>query len=412
MTDLDLLAFARWQRGRRAIALTSQFRAASRSTGTARNRAPRTLWPTRRSSCRVVVGFDQPHLGPPHHDRDDLRRSDRRHRAEQPVRPGRRALPYSTREPGHAGDLGARQRRGHARRIRRGRSATGERYVGGAPEQTVAERRLLDKETFRVCWPSRVARAGCPTTCRYRPSGWRGTAIRTAGRRLEPIVAACSNAWREISCAATTIRGCSTEPNVRDIGGGELLSRSDGHVAGRGTRPARRFPVVSPTMNELARKVERAHGARRVRCQRDDQTGARLTVRVTNAATIPITGLCTPSARVSAAANITHLELAAGQWVTLSLTNCSQGGGGPAAGQGTTGHLTTDAPPAAPGSGIGLQRLEWPDRRRYGTLVLVVLALATGATRRRPFSTVKRVESHPHVSTPQNSRLESRRPRL
>ena len=84
-------------------------------------------------------------------------------------------------------------------------------------------------------------------------------------------------------------------------------------------------------------------------------------MRVTNAATVPVTGLCTPSAETYAGRQISYLQLAAGQSVTLSLTDCNGGpgggsgggaggggAGGPdggqtgASGSGTTGQLSTD----------------------------------------------------------------------
>jgi hypothetical protein len=59
-------------------------------------------------------------------------------------------------------------------------------------------------------------------------------------------------------------------------------------------------------------------------------------VHVTNAATVPVTGLCTPSAEAYAGQQISYLQLAAGQSVTFSLTDCNGGMGG-GSGTGTGG---------------------------------------------------------------------------
>jgi len=52
------------------------------------------------------------------------------------------------------------------------------------------------------------------------------------------------------------------------------------------------------------------------------ETGTRITVRVSHAATIPVTGLCSPSAESYAGQQISHLPIAAGESVTLPLTAC------------------------------------------------------------------------------------------
>ena len=61
-----------------------------------------------------------------------------------------------------------------------------------------------------------------------------------------------------------------------------------------------------------------------------------VTISVTAAATVPVTGLCIPGAESYGGQTISYLPLAAGQSVTLSLTTCnpdySGGGSGGASG--------------------------------------------------------------------------------
>ncbi len=50
-----------------------------------------------------------------------------------------------------------------------------------------------------------------------------------------------------------------------------------------------------------------------------------VTISVTAAATVPVTGLCVPGAESYGGQTISYLPLAAGQSVTLSLTSCNPG---------------------------------------------------------------------------------------
>ena len=228
----------------------------------------------------------------------------------------------------------------------------------------------------------------------------------------EQIIAACSDTLMRHLLRGDYDPWMFHQPNVRDIGGGrsllsDLMDATLDKYAARAT-----FPVVSPTMNELARKVKERMALDASGVSATIEPGAKLTVRVTNAATIPITGLCTPTAERYGGRQISHLELAAGQSVTLSLTDCSQGGGGPAAGE--RGNRSSDhrrAPRGARFGRIGLQRLEWSDRRRCRHAG----PGRPGARGRRhapsPFSTVS-APTAPTCEHAPNSRLESRRPRL
>ncbi len=88
------------------------------------------------------------------------------------------------------------------------------------------------------------------------------------------------------------------------------------------------FPVVSPTMDDLAGRVRNRMALNGSGVTATIQAGTTLTVTVANAATVPITGLCTPGAESYADQTISYLPLAAGQLVTFSLADCNPGAGG------------------------------------------------------------------------------------
>ena len=75
-------------------------------------------------------------------------------------------------------------------------------------------------------------------------------------------------------------------------------------------------------MNELAQKVKDRMALNASGVRATIEPGSKITVRVTKAATIPVTGLCTPSAESYAGQRISHLPIAAGESVTLPLTAC------------------------------------------------------------------------------------------
>jgi hypothetical protein len=202
------------------------------------------------------------------------------------------------------------------------------------------------------------------------------------------------------------------QANLRDLGGGhsllsDLLDAAFAKYAARAT-----FPLRSPDMDVLADKVA-------VRMELDAsgvsatiEPGAKLTVRVTNKAWVPVTGLCTPSVETYAGQQISRLALDDGQSITVSLADCnaglggtggtggSGGGGGSPGGAdggagngwagddgGTRGSLSTDAGidtvvPDAGGCGCSVP---WSARGRdaAGGLLALALALAAFVGRRR-----------------------------
>ncbi|HVV50660.1 MAG TPA: hypothetical protein VHO06_13425, partial [Polyangia bacterium] len=114
------------------------------------------------------------------------------------------------------------------------------------------------------------------------------------------------------------------------------------------------LPVVSPTMDDLAARFRDRMALDASGVVATVQGGTSLTVGVTSAATVPITGLCTPGAESYGGQTISYLHLAANQPVTYALAGCNPGAGGGtgaggAAGPGGTGAVTG----AAGGTSVG-----------------------------------------------------------
>jgi hypothetical protein len=112
------------------------------------------------------------------------------------------------------------------------------------------------------------------------------------------------------------------------------------------------FPVVSPTMEDLASLV-------RNRMALDASGvvatigGGSLTVTVAHAATIPVTGLCAPGAESYAGQSISYLVLADGQTATYALGGCPGGidPGGSGGANGTMGSAGGDGAAGTPDGG-------------------------------------------------------------
>jgi hypothetical protein len=129
--------------------------------------------------------------------------------------------------------------------------------------------------------------------------------------------------------------------NLRDNGGGksllsDLLDAAFTKYAARSS-----FPVVSLPMDELAERVAARIAYNAAAASATIEPGQKLTVRVTNPATVPVTGLCTPGAETYAGQQISYVTLAAGQAVTLSLADCNPSATGTGGAAGTGG---TDVP--------------------------------------------------------------------
>ena len=162
------------------------------------------------------------------------------------------------------------------------------------------------------------------------------------------------------------------QANTRDYDGGghsllsDLLTATFGKYAAAAT-----LPIVSPTMDALAARVtsRMTFDASGVVATVQPQTS--VTISVTAAATVPVTGLCVPGAESYGGQTIAYLSLAAGQSVTLSLTSCNPGygavgtggasgasgasgagGTGAAGASGSTGHGGTGGSGGAAGIGV------------------------------------------------------------
>ena len=88
------------------------------------------------------------------------------------------------------------------------------------------------------------------------------------------------------------------------------------------------FPVVSPTMEDLASRVRNRMSLDASGVVATIGAGG-LTITVAHAATIPVTGLCTPGAESYAGQTISYLVLADGQSANFSLAACSGATAGP-----------------------------------------------------------------------------------
>jgi MYXO-CTERM domain-containing protein len=113
------------------------------------------------------------------------------------------------------------------------------------------------------------------------------------------------------------------QANLRDLGGGQSLITMflDGVLAKYAARAT--FPIVSPTMDELAQKVKARMAFDAAGVSASIGPGGALTVQVAHAATVPITGLCTAGAETYMGQQISYLQMADGQSITLSLADCN-----------------------------------------------------------------------------------------
>ncbi|MES1206990.1 MAG: MYXO-CTERM sorting domain-containing protein, partial [Pseudomonadota bacterium] len=116
------------------------------------------------------------------------------------------------------------------------------------------------------------------------------------------------------------------------------------------------FPILSPTMDELAQRVAARTELEGAGLTATIDPGVSITLAVASAATVPVTGLCTPAAEQYGGQTISRVALNAGQSVTLALTGCNVGagtGGSPGAGGGS-GAAGAGGMTAMTGAGGGL----------------------------------------------------------
>ncbi|HVZ86246.1 MAG TPA: hypothetical protein VHG72_04715, partial [Polyangia bacterium] len=114
------------------------------------------------------------------------------------------------------------------------------------------------------------------------------------------------------------------------------------------------WPILSPTMEDLAARVAARMALEGAGLTATIQPGVSITMAVANAATVPVTGLCTPAAERYGGQTISWIALNAGQSVTLSLTGCNPGSTGMGGSPGTGGAIATAGTGGAAGaSGLG-----------------------------------------------------------
>ena len=141
------------------------------------------------------------------------------------------------------------------------------------------------------------------------------------------------------------------QANTRDYDGGghsllsDLLTATFDKYAAAAT-----LPIVSPTMDDLATRVTNRMAFNGSGVVATIQPQTSVTVSVTAAATVPVTGLCVPGAESYGGQTISYLPLAAGQSVTLSLTSCNPGYG--AGGTGGASGASGSSGSGAGGTGV------------------------------------------------------------
>jgi MYXO-CTERM domain-containing protein len=173
------------------------------------------------------------------------------------------------------------------------------------------------------------------------PAEWIAATLGREGRNLsyEQIVAEESRVLAGYLLQGANDPWMFHQANTRDIGGGrsllgDLLGATIDLYLAHAT-----FPIFSPTMDELAVRVTDRMRLDASGVVATIERGDRLTVKVTNAALVPITGLCTANAESYGGQKIAYLDLPAGGSTTLSLATCNPGG----TGTGGTGGATTGA---------------------------------------------------------------------
>ena len=179
---------------------------------------------------------------------------------EQPVRrrrrPRRRTRVENLVTPGI---IGARQRRGDARRLRRRRSAS---WSATRRSRARPTRRRTPATTTRST-PALLDDAAPPDRSLLQrvAAGGVDRGVRRPAQRAtfsydQMIADGERLAGCATCCAARTIRGCSTRRTSATTAAARACSPICSTPRSPSTRRARRFPVVSPTMDDLAERVK------------------------------------------------------------------------------------------------------------------------------------------------------------
>jgi len=118
------------------------------------------------------------------------------------------------------------------------------------------------------------------------------------------------------------------QANTRNYGSRQsLLTDLHGSLLAK-YAAASKVPIVSDTMDVLGNRVAARMTYDRSQAAAVIGPGAQITVSVVNAASIPVTGLCTTAAESYGSDTIAYLDLPAGGAATFPLGNCNAGAGG------------------------------------------------------------------------------------
>src|SRR4029077_7305798 len=143
------------------------------------------------------------------------------------------------------------------------------------------------------------------------------------------------------------------QANVRNNGGGHsLLGDLLGATLDRYLAMAT-FPVLSPTMDDLAGRVLARMTFDASGVSATIQPGSQITVSVGKAARVPVTGLCVTGGESYGGQQIAYLDLAPGTPATLSLTDCNPGTTGTGGTGGAGGASGTGGAGGAGGAEMG-----------------------------------------------------------
>jgi hypothetical protein len=147
------------------------------------------------------------------------------------------------------------------------------------------------------------------------------------------------------------------QADCRDYGGGHSLLSDlmDRTLAKYGALV--KLPVVSPTMDDIGQRVANRMRYDVAQASATIGPGRTLALHVSQAARVPVTGVCTTGAEQYAGQWISYVDVGPDADVTLSLDGCAGGAGGGASDGGAGGAGGESAPdggmPADSGSGGG-----------------------------------------------------------
>jgi hypothetical protein len=113
------------------------------------------------------------------------------------------------------------------------------------------------------------------------------------------------------------------QADARDYGGGHSILSDLLDAAFQKYQALMTVPVFSPTMDELGRRVAARNSYDTAGASATIAAGGSLTIHVANhAATVPVTGLCTPAAESYAGEQISYVDVSPGADVVVTPSGC------------------------------------------------------------------------------------------